>query len=118
MTYDTSLGSDKDYVRFLIGDTESPFILSDSEISAVILEENCTGKARKYFAAASCLSALQSKWIAKSKGYSEKQVSKLRIKWGSNSQSSSIKDRINELREEGSYYLRSSSGSPMFIEAM
>lgn len=35
-TYDTALSTDKDRVRFVLGDTASPWMLSDEEISATV----------------------------------------------------------------------------------
>lgn len=48
-TYDPTLASNRDWVRFLIGDRTQPNVLDDEEIDAVLVEE-----ANKYLAAARC----------------------------------------------------------------
>jgi len=48
-SYDPTLASDLDWVRFLIGDRAQPSVLEDEEITAVLAEE-----ANKYLAAARC----------------------------------------------------------------
>lgn len=109
-TYDSSLSTDTDWVRFLIGDYDqnaetvtSPFF-SNEEIAAVITEEGGSGDHVKYYAAATCLAALYTRWAGKGKGIMEKQVSRLRIKYGADSSAAAaLQARIRELREKGAY---------------
>lgn len=85
-TYDPALSTDLDHVRFLVDDTDvstaSSAQLSDEEILAVIAEQNATGKALKYFAAGRCWQVLASRWSSSGSGITEKQVGRLRIKYG------------------------------------
>lgn len=114
-TYDSSLPTNKDHVRFLIGDItpSTDALLSDEEISAVLTEETAngiSGQALKYFAAARCLSALYTLWSSKGKGIVEKQVSRLRVKRGIDaSAAQSLEARISELRKRGAFLLSPSA---------
>lgn len=106
-TYDTTLPTNKDHVRFLIGDTDitNPR-LSDEEILAVISEQTASGKSLKYFASAACLSALLSKWSSAGEGELEREVDDFRIRRGiDQSAYQAVQMRIKQLREQGSYYL-------------
>lgn len=105
-TYAGTLPSDKDWVRFRIGDTDTPdnTHYSDDEINAVLgLSSN------KYFAAADLAESMLN---AQTGGAVEKAVGDLRIRW-SDSPKSAYQSLINELREEGARVLQqSASGSP------
>ena len=73
-TYDASLPSDKDWVRFLIGDRDvTNARISDEEITAVLAEE-----ANKYCAAARCAQLA----FAGTQGVTMKAVDDLRIEYG------------------------------------
>lgn len=107
-TYDPSLPTDRDHVRFLIGDTNvaSPQ-LEDEEIDAVIDEETATGEALKYFAAASALAALHARWTAQGSGVVDRQVGALRIRRAADSTSANaaVMARISDLRARGAHLL-------------
>lgn len=107
-SYDSALPTNRDHVRFLIGDTDtSAPKLQDEEIDAVIEAETATGAALKYYAAARCLSVLYARWAGKGAGVMEKQVSKLRIKRGIDQSAGEALDAlICELRERGAWLLR------------
>jgi hypothetical protein len=99
-TYNPTLVTELDYVRFLIGDTSTPFLLQDEEIQALITELGPYTQARKYLAAADALSLLYVRWSLAGKGVVEKSVGKLRIKFGAESSAGeALNARIKELRE-------------------
>jgi hypothetical protein len=98
-TYDSSLSTNRDWVRFLIGDTDSSdYQLQDEEIDAILVEQS-----NKYLAAARALSGLQGRWAGVGRGVAEKQVGRLRKRWGGveGSNAVAISDRIAELRQLG-----------------
>lgn len=97
-TYDSTLSTDKDWVRFLVGDTDVPNTqLADEEIAALLVEES-----NKYLAAASALSTLLVTWSSSGKGVMEKQVGRLRIKRGlEDSAEQAVRNLIKELRIKG-----------------
>lgn len=102
-TYTDPPATDEHWVRFLIEDTdvspESDAEFTDSEITAVLGEETATGEGLKYAAAATLLSTLQIEWMKKGKGVAEKQVSKLRIRYGFGpSVGGALERKIKELR--------------------
>ena len=77
-TYNEDLSSDKDWVRFLIGDTvTATAALDDDTILAVLAAEP-----NKYFAAARCGEAASARWMAAAGGLLAKVVDDLHIKWG------------------------------------
>lgn len=101
-TYTDPPATDEDWVRFLIGDTDvSPTtdaMLTDSEITAILGEQS-----NKYLAAARALSNLRTRWATVKRGIVEKQVSRLRIRWGYSAATQDvISARIAELRALGS----------------
>ena len=99
-TYDPSLPTDLDWVRFLIGAREilvpesyvmtNP-LLQNEEIAALLVEE-----ANKYLAAARAGECI----IAKGRGAVSKAVDGLSISWG-DSPESSYRDHLKRLREKG-----------------
>lgn len=100
-TYDPSLTTDRDWVRFTIGDhaftTEAAANLQNEEIEALLADEE-----NKWLAAAEALDFLRVKWASAGAGVLEKQVSKLRIKKGVDQEASAaLKDRVDELRARG-----------------
>jgi hypothetical protein len=98
-TYDILLGTDKDWVRFLIGDTRTTaFQLSDEEIAATLVEEP-----NKYLAAARCLESMYTAWLAAGKGVVDKKVDGLSIRRMGETASADdiIKNRIDDLRQRG-----------------
>lgn len=97
-TYDSTLSTDKDWVRFLVGDTDiTNAQLSDEEIAALLIEE-----ANKYLAAAAALSRLLVTWSSSGKGLIEKRVGDLTIKRGlEDSAEQSVRNLIRELRIKG-----------------
>lgn len=119
-TFDSSLLTDKDWVRQLIGDTASPFALDDETILAIIAEVTANGAATagiKYCAAAQAGELLAAGWTASSAGKVEKAVSKLRIQYGGGGGGSAI-DVYNTylagLKQKCTHY---SLSRPAFIKA-
>ena len=106
--YDSSLTTDKDWIRLTIDDTidtsSSPGDLQDEEILAILDDE-----ANKYYAAARCLSILQTRWAAAGGGLLTKKVSQLSKTWGIGEfAGEAITMRIKELRERGAFKLQPS----------
>jgi hypothetical protein len=116
-TYTSTLPTNKDHIRWLVGDTDvTDAQLSDEEITAVLTEQTATGSALKYYAAAACLGAIRSKLAGKGRGVVEKQVSKLRIRYGQgDSVDGAFESRIKELRREGARRL---SPAPYAFKAL
>jgi hypothetical protein len=110
-TYDSSLGTNRDWVRLLIGDTDTASAqLQDEEIDAILAEEPATGQALKYMAAARALGALHAGWSSQGAGVMEKQVSRLKIKYGVESGASkAVQAKIDELRARGAHLGTSTS---------
>lgn len=106
-TYDPNLSTERDFIRFLIGDTSAPFTLSDEEIDALILDSTYgESRARKYFVAADALTFLSLRWASSGKGITSKSVSRLSISYGNSTSAQEALDRkIKELRAIGNYYL-------------
>lgn len=91
-TYDPTLATDRDWVRFLIGDrTVASARLQDEEIDAVLTEEQ-----NKYLAAARCAEIA----FGGTQGLVEKAVDDLRLKYSDNADSAYWK-YIESLREKG-----------------
>lgn len=104
-TYDVNLATDKDWVRFKIGDSvvdpETRAKLQDEEIEAVLAEES-----NKWLAAARLAESI----LAKRQGATSKSVGDLSISYGDGSDSS-YRGLIKDLREEGCRRLLKTSGS-------
>jgi len=99
-TYNPSLPTNKDWVRFLTGDREettgpaytmTKALLLDEEIAAVVAEE-----ANKWLAAARCGEVI----LARGKGAISKAVDGLSISWG-DSPESAYRAHIKGLRVKG-----------------
>ncbi len=94
-SYDPSLSTDKDWVRFYIGDTDldpDAVDLQDEEILAVIADERNS----KYLAAARCGEII----IARTQGVVSKNVDNLGLSFG-DSPTSSFRSHLQKLREDG-----------------
>lgn len=110
-TYTNTLPTHKDWVRFLIGDTNiASAQLQDEEIAALIneqLNQHTDGDWIHYLAAAVALDGLRAKWTAMGAGIVSKQVSRLSITLGAagGSADDALKNRIKELRERGAWLL-------------
>jgi hypothetical protein len=105
-TYDPTLPTDKDHVRFLVGDTDttSPQF-QDEEILAVIADGTATGKAIKYFAAATLLSIAITVSVSSGHGVMDIRLSSLAINLGmAQSGIGAIESRIKYLQGVGAYY--------------
>lgn len=87
-TYDSSLGSDRDWVRFLTGDRGPTFKFTDEELDAVL-----TDTPGKYCAAAAVLESMRTGWV--SGGVKSKSVEGLSITFNS---PEDITKRIDFLR--------------------
>ena len=103
MSFDPSLGTDRDWVRLLVGDTDTANeYLTDAEYDMVVTEQTAGGASRKYFAAALALPMLYAKWNAEGKGVVDKQMSKLRIRRGEEvSRAAAIRNQSDDFRREG-----------------
>lgn len=116
-TYDPTLATDRDHVRFLIGDTswffttpEGTAKFSDEEIDATLTEQTSGGTGRKYCAAARLLSILQIRLASAGEGLLKKTVSELSREWGIDGNAAQVLEtRIGDLRRECS---RRISASP------
>ena len=96
MSYDDSLPTDRDWVRFLIGDTLAVEKVSDAEITALLVEEP-----NKYCAAAAVLAHLLTKYGSKGEGILRKTVDELTVEYGGQGTPSpfdSLRQRISELK--------------------
>lgn len=82
-SYDSALETDKDWVRFLVGDVDMTRPkLQDEEIAAILAEEaanNTAGVHVKYLAAARALETLVARWQVQGAGVVSKQVGELTI---------------------------------------
>lgn len=108
-TYTNTLPTNVDKVRFLIQDTDtSAALFQDEEITAALGMETATGDALPFFTAARLLDILRTKWAGTAKGRDEKQVSKLRIRYGSQNVDRALAEHASELRERGSHLLKKS----------
>lgn len=110
-TYDNTLPTDRDWVRFLIRDTNTTTpIFDDNEIDAVLDLKllSITSPAARYFAAAELLSAAHTAWMTKGRGVASKKVSQLSISYGTGvgiNIDAAIQARIKELRITGAHLL-------------
>lgn len=105
-SYDSTLSSNVDIVRFLIGDTAEPALFTDEELSALLGLQTATGAALPYFAAAEALSTLSGRYANAGKGTIQKTVSKLTKIWGVNEDANdALQSRISWLRQRGAFLL-------------
>lgn len=107
-TYDTTLPTDRDWVRRLIGDVNvvTP-MLQDEEIDAA-LAERAAHQARKYLTAADVLSFLHTLWMSRGKGVASKKVERLAIVYGTGAGinvDAAVQEKIHELRRRGAFLL-------------
>lgn len=111
-TFDPTLATAKDWVRFTIGDTdtEDP-TLDDATIDAILRQEP-----NRWFAAATCAEAAFTKWQQDGDGLVSKQVGALSITRESGSSASqSYLAHIRELRARGA---RELSPAPYSFRAL
>jgi hypothetical protein len=113
-TYDPTLGSNLDWVRFLTGDTVTTTArLTDEEIDGILAEEaanGASGPSLKYFAAARALDSTLARNAgdANNDGLARKVVEDLELQWGVNGQAGEIiKGKIREYRQRGAFLLAS-----------
>ena len=93
-TYDSALATDKDWVRFQIGDRgPTTFSLEDEEIFAILAEET-----NKYFAAAMCGEVI----IGLGQGAVSKSVGALSISYNNDSPEAAYRSHLAYLRQRGS----------------
>ena len=93
-------------MRFLVGDTDAANArLDDEEIWALVNDyvgQYGDGDWVRYLAAADLMSTLRARWIVAGGGIVEKEVSKLRIRYGiQDSQIDVIANHVAWLRAEG-----------------
>lgn len=106
-TYTNTLPTNLDKVRFLISDTDTTAALfQDEEITAALGMETATGDSLPFFTAARLIDILRGKWAGKAQGIGEKQVSKLRIRYGNTADvDKALSDHAAELRKRGAFLL-------------
>lgn len=87
-SYDETLSTDLDWVRFLTWDTDIVSAgrprHSDEEITAVVaqeISEGRTGDSTKWFASATILCADQGMWASLGEGLSEKRVDEIKTQF-------------------------------------
>lgn len=100
ITYDPTLSTDRDWVRFLTRDTNLvTAALQDEEIDAMLLEETVrVPAALKYVTAARVLDLLVASWAGVSHGLKAKTVGRLKLEWGGDGGNlEALHERINYL---------------------
>ena len=109
-TYDPTLATDMDWVRFLIYDRDTAAArLQDEEILAVLVEE-----ANKYLAAARCGEILLARSFPGD--ITSKKVAELSLAWGGTmGRANSYEAYLKQLREYGTWLLLP---SPKLVESM
>ncbi len=118
-TYDASLGTNKDWVRLFIGDNSAPMVLTDEEIDGIVAEQTSTGKATKYFAAADALLVLYSIHKAGRKGVVDRQMGKLRLRFGEDiSAENAFNKAAEKLRTKGTFYLARAGKNSMVLKSL
>lgn len=113
-TYDPTLPTDGDYVRFLVPDTDvtpsTDAKFSDEEIAAVVAEEQSrgrTGGSTKYFVTAVLLGILLGKFAARGEGIRRKEVDELELEFGPrDSAERALQRRIVDLERRGKFLLQ------------
>lgn len=99
MPYDSSLSSEKDRVRFYIGDVDpSNENLSDAEIEATLGLSSLTGEAKVFDVSVICLSSILSRWTSKTGGLGKIDLEGLEGEVGSDVKAI-IEGRISELQK-------------------
>ena len=113
-SYDSTLASDLDWVRFLVPDKTTPsHLFEDEELEALIAQSPDNGQSGNlssavYYAAASALSRLHRQYMTKGKGSTSKKVSRLAIVYGTGSGINidiAVQTAISNLRREGARLL-------------
>lgn len=100
VTYDSTLPTNRDWVRFLTRDTSlTAAALQDEEIDAMLLEESVSVPAAlKYVTAARVLNLLVSQWASTSHGLKSKTVGRLSLEWGGDAGNfQALHDRVDYL---------------------
>lgn len=101
-SYDDSLSSDKDFVRFLIGDTNSTRqLVADETIEAIILTEP-----NNYMAAAAIIESLY-RGLTAGGSLEDRKVGETRIRY---QRISDLMLQVNSLRKRGGTHMRPSAG--------
>lgn len=106
-SYDSTLATGKDWVRFLTRDTDTTDAsISDEEIEAVLDMQTASAPASYYFAAAEVLSLRLAEQAMVGEGKQRKMVEHLQIEWGMESNVvEAIDKHICWLRERGAFLL-------------
>ena len=103
-TYDASLGTNRDWVRFLVGDSVDTMALADEEIDGIIADQTSAGDAVKFFAAADAIEAMYALHKAGRKGVVDRQISKLRLRFGEDvSAANAVAKTAADFRRKGSF---------------
>lgn len=119
-TYDATLLTDRDWVRFYVPDKVAAVaIYQDEEIDALIAEQMAkgrTGLSAKYYASASALRNLVGEYALVGGGLRRKEVDDLELEFGFQTASSkALQDKIDFLEKEGNKCL---VPRPKLIQAM
>lgn len=105
-TYDSSLTTDKDKVRFYVGDRAAPFSVSDEEINAILTDPEYPNV---FLAAAAVGDVIASR----GKGAVSKSVAELSLTRAT-SAGSAYGDALQRLRARGAKFELKRSGSHVF----
>lgn len=106
-TFDPNLATNRDWVRFLIGDVDTANAqLQDQTIEAILVEEP-----NKYLAAASAGGLILSSGGA---DVVSKKVGDLQVDYGGGASNEIYRDYLKGLRERGARDLLRTSGNPVF----
>lgn len=117
-TYDPTLPTGRDWVRFLSRDTDVPdnAELSDEEIDALLAMQTATEPAAYYYAAAEALALIVTTYAKVGKGLLSKSVEHLELTWGSGEGViAALEQQIAGLRKRGAFLL---SRRPRVVRAV
>ena len=110
-TFDPTLSTDRDWVRFLVPDKDTTTALfQDEEIDAVLTSMSASYSAPgiRYFAAAALLENLHRTWMSRGKGVASKKTAKLAITFGTGigiNVDAAIQAAIKSLRIQGAHIM-------------
>jgi hypothetical protein len=110
-TYDPTLSTNRDLVRFLVPDKDTTTALfQDEEIDAVLasMAGSYTSPGIAYFAAAALLENLHRTWMSRGKGVASKKTAKLAITFGTGvgiNVDAAMQQAIKSLRIQGAHIM-------------
>jgi hypothetical protein len=100
-TFDASLGTDKDYVRFLVGDIASPWVVQDESIEGILTKE-----ANVWMAAAQ-VAEVMNRILTRGGTLEDRKVGETRIRYR---RAADLLALANQLRTRGSSHIKPSAG--------